>query len=92
MCTTISFFFFTLFHIDYGLDTYRFQEIEEGDELVDERTKKLNDIYQAPEMLNDPFAVPTAAGDIYAFAIILIEIATRNEPYGVSKIYQSHSF
>ena len=40
-------------------------------------------VYKAPEFLNTKTYEPTAAGDVYAYAIILIEIATRNDPYGV---------
>lgn len=43
-------------------------------------------IYMAPEFGDaDPYKYEkTMAGDVYAFAIIMIEIATRNDPYGVS--------
>ncbi|KAH3695487.1 hypothetical protein DPMN_082947 [Dreissena polymorpha] len=40
-------------------------------------------IYVAPEHARSEEFEPTAAGDVYAFAIILIEIATRNDPFGV---------
>ncbi|XP_052777167.1 atrial natriuretic peptide receptor 2-like [Mya arenaria] len=39
-------------------------------------------IYIAPEFADVKEFEPTAACDVYAFAIILIEIATRNDPYG----------
>ncbi|WAR24227.1 ANPRA-like protein [Mya arenaria] len=40
-------------------------------------------IYIAPEFADVKEFEPTAACDVYAFAIILIEIATRNDPYGL---------
>ena len=40
-------------------------------------------VYQAPEFLLDEPTSPTAAGDVYSFSIILVEIATRNDPYQV---------
>ena len=46
--------------------------------------EKRNQVYKAPEFLNNSTSDATACGDVYAFSIILIEIATRNDPYGVS--------
>ena len=40
-------------------------------------------VYKAPEFLIDELSSSTAPGDVYSFSIILIEIATRNDPYQV---------
>ena len=39
---------------------------------------------KGPESKGSPGSHPTEAADVYAFGIILIELATRNDPYGVS--------
>lgn len=56
-------------------------EDNEDDYNKEKRAK----IYMAPEFSHVKSFVPTAFGDVYAFSIILIEIATRNDPYGVSR-------
>ena len=43
-------------------------------------------VYLAPEMLVSSNTTPTAPGDVYSYAILLVEIATRIDPYSVSKI------
>lgn len=48
-------------------------------------------VYHAPEIKHQAFPVITAAVDVYAFGIILIEIATRNDPFGVSKLFAAFS-
>lgn len=78
---------------DYGLPVYRTDEIE--DEDVDHVMKgRRYVVYQGPEFnstrpSNDTLAKvrhPTGEGDVYAFAIILVEVATRNEAYEVSTL------
>lgn len=62
---------------DFGLEAFRHEESEKEDQ------KKMKDIvYCAPE-LGSVGCRKSAEGDVYAFAIILIEIATRQDPYGV---------
>lgn len=60
---------------------------DEGDDFEDDEDEyyqeKRAQVYKAPEFLDQKSFSPTAAGDVYAFAIILVEIATRNDPYGV---------
>ena len=62
--------------------------VDDDDDFEDDEDEfyqeKRAQIYKAPEYLEQKAYVPTPAGDVYAFAIILIEIATRNDPYGVS--------
>ncbi|XP_064626597.1 atrial natriuretic peptide receptor 1-like isoform X2 [Lineus longissimus] len=69
---------------DYGIQTlYKQDEDEEiADEENDEYYKRrAGRIFRAPELRDFPDAIPTVAGDIYSFAIILIEIAKRTDPY-----------
>ncbi|KAL4235759.1 hypothetical protein ACF0H5_004151 [Mactra antiquata] len=71
---------------DYGLKTLRTNElVEELDiEEMGYRNKRAA-IYMAPEFAaveNYESYDATMAGDVYAYAIILIEVATRNDPYG----------
>ena len=78
-----------LYHTDYGLGNFRkndemLVDVETYDEDESYYHEKRNQVYKAPEFLNNSTCDPTACGDVYAFSIILIEIATRNDPYGVS--------
>lgn len=40
-------------------------------------------MYLAPELIGQKNLEATAAGDVYAFGVILTEIGTRNDPYQV---------
>ncbi|KAG8437216.1 hypothetical protein GDO86_008060 [Hymenochirus boettgeri] len=62
---------------DYGLTVYRRDEFKE---LME---KKPANIYCAPEVIqNDSsWVIPTAAADVYSYAIILVEIASRCSPF-----------
>ncbi|XP_033738737.1 atrial natriuretic peptide receptor 1-like [Pecten maximus] len=75
---------------DYGLPTYRINEFEDQ-EHEGEITLKMSryKVYYAPEFKNDMASskeftlnVTSCEGDVYAFGVILIEIATRNDAYG----------
>lgn len=46
-------------------------------------------VYLAPEMLVSNNTTPTAPGDVYSYAILLVEIATRVDPYSVSKSHDT---
>ena len=80
--------------LDYGLRTYRSQEpaegwVEEGleeDVLSGLEADKCR-VYLAPECEppdKGPPPAPAPTADVYAYAVILVEIATRTGPYGVS--------
>lgn len=70
---------------DFGLDTLRANVITD-EEMIEQLAFKIkrNQVYMAPEFgeANPYNYEKTQAGDVYAFAIIMIEIATRNDPYG----------
>ncbi len=53
------------------------------DDGEEEGKMRHSKIYQAPETLLGKGGPPI---DVYAYSIILTEIATRNDPYGVSNL------
>ncbi|KAM4809730.1 atrial natriuretic peptide receptor 1-like [Rhinophrynus dorsalis] len=62
---------------DYGLDTYRKEDSCDDSNIYQERIVQ---VYMPPE--GDTVSSPekSAAADMYSYAIILLEIATRNDP------------
>ncbi|XP_063411533.1 atrial natriuretic peptide receptor 1-like [Mytilus trossulus] len=60
---------------DYGLETFRKSGVCE-----DENIKKQKQVYLEPELVKSQ-AIPTEHSDVYAFSVILIEIATRGDPF-----------
>ncbi|XP_052256190.1 speract receptor-like isoform X4 [Dreissena polymorpha] len=66
---------------DFGLKILR-----KNDEIIDKENDEIKErraiIYVAPEHMGMKKFEPTQEGDVYAYAIILIEIATRQEPFG----------
>ncbi|KAM9324675.1 atrial natriuretic peptide receptor 2-like [Gastrophryne carolinensis] len=62
---------------DYGLTVYR------SDEFKELMEKKTAHIYCPPEVIhsNNNNMVPSPAGDVYSYAIILVEIASRSDPF-----------
>ncbi|XP_069127745.1 atrial natriuretic peptide receptor 2-like [Argopecten irradians] len=71
---------------DYGLKEYRRQDKiiteDDDDNEADEYYKKMRErVYKAPELFDLNEYESTAPLDVYAYSIILIEIATRNDPY-----------
>ncbi|XP_060572247.1 atrial natriuretic peptide receptor 1-like [Ruditapes philippinarum] len=70
---------------DFGLNTLRFNHITDPMELEEKAYRiQRTRIYMAPEFGDaDPYDYhATMPGDVYAFAIIMLEIAIRNDPYG----------
>ena len=70
---------------DYGLNEYRRKDemmIDDDDEYDDQYQEMRTRVYRAPEFSGWDYT-PTEEGDVYSFAIIMVEIATRNDPYGV---------
>ena len=72
---------------DYGLIKFRRNDdmIDLDDDDDSYYQEKRSQVYKAPEFLGTNAYIPTASGDVYSFSIILIEIATRNDPYGVCR-------
>ena len=71
---------------DFGLENFRRNEFHSDEDNLEIQQKKTN-IYIAPEV--DESGYHTIESNVYAFAIILVEIGTRNEPFGVS-IFKMH--
>ncbi|OWF42108.1 Atrial natriuretic peptide receptor 1 [Mizuhopecten yessoensis] len=76
---------------DYGLPTYRTNEFDDDHDGDIHMKTSCYQIYYAPEFKKNmesskkasPLMVlPSTEGDVYAFGVILVEIATRNEAYG----------
>ena len=55
-------------------------------ECDDEAIEKNHNVYLAPELIKG-LAKPTEESDVYSFSVILIEIATRGDPYQVCVNY-----
>ncbi|XP_071799685.1 atrial natriuretic peptide receptor 1-like isoform X2 [Asterias amurensis] len=62
---------------DYGLPTFRRPDGNVEDETYNSRVAR---VYLPPEILECPSLTLTPPVDVYSFAVILVEIATRNEP------------
>ena len=79
--------FFPYFFIneDYGLETFR-----KPNGFECETIKKQHYVYLAPELVKTA-SPPTEYSDVYAFGVILVEIATRGDPYQVLYICMSNS-
>ncbi|CAH1772446.1 unnamed protein product [Owenia fusiformis] len=65
---------------DYGTPGLRKEQCDDIESVIN--TKDADIVYRAPEVVDFEHASPTPEADVYAFAIILVEIATRNDPYG----------
>ncbi|KAK3089141.1 hypothetical protein FSP39_001199 [Pinctada imbricata] len=60
---------------DYGLNNFRTTDFL--DDIAEEKmTQKRNRAYRAPE------GTISEEADVYAYGVIMLEIATRNDPYG----------
>ncbi|XP_001509130.2 atrial natriuretic peptide receptor 1-like [Ornithorhynchus anatinus] len=62
---------------DFGLKSYRKEDSYEDFSSYQQRLRQM---YLAPEAHLITNLEPSALGDIYSYAIILLEIATRNDP------------
>ena len=67
---------------DYGLDDLRLRSINTQSYVQSVEAYKR--VYYAPELISINELKLTPPIDIYSFGIILNEIATRSEPFGVS--------
>ncbi|KAM9445849.1 atrial natriuretic peptide receptor 1 [Clarias gariepinus] len=64
---------------DYGLSVYRREDCPEP---LTTYQMRLREVYTPPEAQNSNME-PTFAGDVFSYSIILLEIATRNDPVPV---------
>ncbi|XP_009675076.2 atrial natriuretic peptide receptor 2 [Struthio camelus] len=62
---------------DYGLQSYRKEDSSEGSSTYQQH---LIEVYIAPEIHSLSDFEPTSMTDVYSYAIILLEIATRSDP------------
>ena len=62
---------------DHLIRTKPIDEALQSDENVRARTK----FWTAPEILDDPDMQPTKETDVYAFAVVLIELFSREDPF-----------
>ena len=70
---------------DYGLASMR-QADGLTNDVIHQARQQACKVYLAPEMRVSGNSTPTAPGDVYSYAILLVEIATRIDPYSVSKV------
>ena len=95
-----GFSLFSLFHfihlfcfillVDFGLHEYKRENTDSDPDLREERKRKeLSErVYKAPQTRSKS-GVAIAASDVYSFAIILVEVANRDDAYGVTCFPQS---
>jgi len=70
--------------LDYGLETLRANILTEQEEIEDAKYAEMrSSVYVAPELFTPNGFSSSEEGDVYAFAILMIEIALRTDPYGV---------
>lgn len=77
------------FKTDFGLTEIRHEDtmmLSEDDKEDKYYKDKRSEVYIAPEMI-DGATEATFPVDVYSYSIILVEIATRNDPYAVFAIY-----
>ncbi|NXI72034.1 ANPRA protein, partial [Anseranas semipalmata] len=71
---------------DYGLQSYRKEDSSEGTSSYQEH---LIQIYTAPEIHSLSDFEPNYMTDVYSYAIILLEIATRSDPMPKDDVYST---
>ncbi|WAR24775.1 ANPRA-like protein, partial [Mya arenaria] len=73
---------------DYGLETLR-ANVLSNREQIEEAEYQLtrSAVYVAPELFSEDGFKTSAEGDVYAFAILMIEIALRMDPYGDEDVF-----
>jgi len=76
-CLAVSYFF-----LDIGLSSFR-QEDEVKSDFIHHARQQACKVYLAPEIRGSSTYIATAPADVYSYAIILVEIATRQDPYSV---------
>ncbi|KFP28985.1 Atrial natriuretic peptide receptor 2, partial [Colius striatus] len=71
---------------DYGLQSYRKEDSPDG---FSSHQQHLIQIYTAPEIHSLSDFEPTSMTDVYSYAIILLEIATRSDPMPKDDVYSA---
>ncbi|XP_052776488.1 atrial natriuretic peptide receptor 1-like [Mya arenaria] len=73
---------------DYGLETLRANVLTDKDAIEEAKYQQLRSIvYVAPELQSENGVKASMEGDVYAFAILMIEIALRADPYGDEDVF-----
>ncbi len=76
--------------LDYGLDDLRLTIVSVHSYVQSIEAYKR--VYYAPELLSINELKLTPPIDIYSFGIILNEIATRSEPFGVINLFSNYFY
>ena len=76
--------------VDFGLHEFRREDTDPDPDVSEERKRKelSGRVYQAPETRSTS-GVAISASDVYSFAIILVEVANRDDAYEVYTVAQS---
>ncbi|XP_017941345.1 atrial natriuretic peptide receptor 2 [Manacus vitellinus] len=74
---------------DYGLQSYRKEDSPEGSSSCQQH---LIQIYTAPEIHSLSEFEPNSMTDVYSYAIILLEIATRSDPMPKDSMHSAEYF
>ena len=69
--------------IDYGLPILRRSQGAPPDPIKLAREAACK-VYIAPEVLNNTKLATSGPADVYSYAVLLLEIATRIDPFSVS--------
>ncbi|XP_064261033.1 atrial natriuretic peptide receptor 2-like isoform X1 [Passer domesticus] len=71
---------------DYGLQSYRKEDFPDGSNSSEQH---LIEIYTAPEIRALSDFEPNSMSDVYSYAIILLEIATRSDTLGKDDVHSA---
>ncbi|NXT09598.1 ANPRB protein, partial [Prunella fulvescens] len=71
---------------DYGLQSYRKEDFPDGSNSSQQH---LLQIYTAPEIRSLSDFEPNSMSDVYSYAIILLDIATRSDPLAKNDVYSA---
>ncbi|KFP12961.1 Atrial natriuretic peptide receptor 2, partial [Egretta garzetta] len=71
---------------DYGLQSYRKEDSREGSSSYQQH---MIQIYTAPEIDSPSDFEPNSMTDVYSYAIILLEIATRSDPMPTDEVHSA---
>ncbi|XP_052777457.1 atrial natriuretic peptide receptor 1-like isoform X2 [Mya arenaria] len=73
---------------DYGLETLRSNVLTDPEQIEEAKyQQRRSSVYVAPELYSENGFKASMEGDAYAFAILMIEIALRADPYGDEDVF-----